>query len=255
MYQIMAILGIFAAGIYVCRICKKTGHDDNEAIIFLLTISVGALTGGSLLYLTVNIRNVIVILNNVSFTSFRVFFDVFRILFGGSVFYGGLLGGILTAIIFVYKQPHYRYLVNITAPAIPLFHFFGRLGCFLGGCCYGIECTFGFTAQHSLLEEANGVSRFPVQLLEALFNIILFFILDCFRRKNIFKQRLIFIYLLSYSAGRFLIEFLRGDAYRGFFLGLSTSQIISVLMFCSVAVFCACTCKHKDNGKKEKLKS
>ena len=232
-YQIMAILGIFAAGIYACRICKKTNHDDNEAIVFLLTISIGVLVGGSLLYLIVNIKDVILILNNVSINSFRDFFNVFRILFGGSVFYGGLLGGILTAVIFIHKKPHYRYLVDIAVPAIPLFHFFGRIGCFLGGCCYGIESACGFTMRHSLIAEANGVSRFPVQLLEALFNITLFVVLDYFRKKNMFGNKLIYVYLLSYSAGRFFIEYLRGDAHRGFLLIFSTSQIISMALFCA----------------------
>jgi phosphatidylglycerol:prolipoprotein diacylglycerol transferase len=132
------------------------------------------------------------------------------------------------------KRPQYRYLLDFVVPAIPLFHFFGRIGCFLAGCCFGIESSFGFTFNHSIVDEANGINRFPVQLLEAFINILLFFILDVFRRKKLFKQNIIYLYLLLYSFARFFIEFLRGDVYRGFFFVLSTSQIISILIFCFI---------------------
>jgi len=50
-------------------------------------------------------------------------------------------------------------------------------------------------------------------------------------KKGIQKGRLFYIYLLSYSVLRFINEFLRGDEIRGFVLGISTSQLISILIF------------------------
>ena len=231
----MMLAGIFAAGIYVTQICKKNGHDDNEGIIFLLIVSIGVVAGGHILYSIVNYQMLIKVIKNIAvINSFNNFLSAVYLIWGGSVFYGGLLGGILTAVIILKKRPQYRYLLDIVTPAIPLFHFFGRIGCFLAGCCFGIESSFGFTYDHSIIEEANGINRFPVQLLEALINIILFFILDIFRRKNFFKQNIIYLYLLFYSVARFFLEFLRGDEYRGFVFVLSTSQIISILIFCFV---------------------
>ena len=244
----MILAGIFAAGIYVTRICNKTGHDDNDGIIFLLLISIGVFAGGHLLYSIVNYRLLIKIIQNISLiNSLNTFLSAVALVWGGNIFYGGLLGGILTAIIIVKKKPCYRYLLDIVTPSVPLFHFFGRIGCFLGGCCFGIESSFGFTFRHAIIEEANGINRFPVQLLEALVNIVLFFILDAFRRKNIFKQNIIYLYLLFYSVARFCIEFLRGDEYRGFIVGLSTSQVISIVIFCVVVA------RHLFKGKKESL--
>jgi phosphatidylglycerol:prolipoprotein diacylglycerol transferase len=235
MYQIAMLAGIFAAGIYVCRLCTKNGYDDNDGIIFLLLTSTGVLAGGRILYSIINYKILIQVLKNISnINSFKNFLSAVYLIWGGNVFYGGLFGGTLAAVIIFKKRPQYRYLLDFVAPAIPLFHFFGRIGCFLAGCCFGVESSFGFTFHHSIVGEANGINRFPVQILEAFINLLLFFILDFFRRKNFFKQNIIYLYFLFYSIARFFIEFLRGDAYRGFFFILSTSQIISILIFCFV---------------------
>ena len=118
------------------------------------------------------------------------------------------------------------------AVLVPLFHAFGRVGCFLGGCCYGIESEFGFTTHtNTNIPSINGVNRFPVQLLESGCNLIIFFILLTLFRKRIMEKRLIWIYLLIYPVVRFCDEFLRGDVYRGFLLGLSTSQWVSIILF------------------------
>jgi phosphatidylglycerol:prolipoprotein diacylglycerol transferase len=235
MYQITMLVGIFAAGIYVCFLCNKNGYYDSDGINFLLLTSIGVFLGGRILYSIVNYRIFINVVNNISdINSFKKLLNAVYQIWGGNVFYGGLLGGILTAIVIFKKRPQYRYLMDYVTPAIPLFHFFGRIGCFLAGCCFGIQSSFGFTFRHSVVDEANGINRFPVQLFEAFFNLLLFFILDIFRRKNLFKQNLIYLYLLFYSIARFFIEFLRGDAYRGFIFNLSTSQIISILIFCFI---------------------
>ena len=235
LYQITMLLGIFSAGIYVCRLCTKNGYDDSDGINFLLLTAIGVLVGGHVLYSIINYQAFIQIIKNISkINSFDIFSEAIYLIWGGNVFYGGLLGGILAAIIIFKKKSQYKYLLDFVTPAIPLFHFFGRIGCFLAGCCFGIESSFGFTFSHSIAEEANGINRFPVQLLEAFFNLLLFFILDFLRRRNIFKQNLIYLYLLFYSVARFFIEFLRGDTYRGFFFIFSTSQIISILIFCFI---------------------
>jgi phosphatidylglycerol:prolipoprotein diacylglycerol transferase len=235
MYQIAMLTGIFSMGIYVCRLCTKNGYDDNDGIIFLLLTSTGIFLGGRILYSIVNYHTFVYVIKNVSkFSSLQNFLTAIYLLWGGNVFYGGLLGGIIIAAIILRKKPQYRYLLDFVTPGIPLFHFFGRIGCFLAGCCFGIESSFGVTFHHSIVDEANGINRFPVQLLEAIINLLLFFILDFLRRKDIFKQNLIYLYILFYSIARFFIEFLRGDMNRGFFFFLSTSQIISILFLCFI---------------------
>jgi phosphatidylglycerol:prolipoprotein diacylglycerol transferase len=233
LYQVMALCGVFAAGIYACYPCKKKGRDDNEAIQFLLFVSIGVLLGSHILYAVVNYHEAerfsFAVQNN---GTFKDYLDAFIALAGGSVFYGGLLGGLLAGFIYLSKKQDRTYLIDIVSPAIPLFHFFGRRGCFLGGCCFGIESKAGFVFRNSPIEEANGLLRFPVQLLEAAFNLMLFIALDTLRRKRPFEGKLLYLYLISYSLGRFFIEFLRGDSYRGIWVFLSTSQLISIALFC-----------------------
>lgn len=49
-YQIVAIIGILAAGLYACRMVKKKQGDDNEMILFLLCVAGGVFLGGHFLY-------------------------------------------------------------------------------------------------------------------------------------------------------------------------------------------------------------
>jgi len=228
----MLLCGIFSSGIYVSLSSIKQKYDYTDVIIFYLFLYIGAIIGSYLLYILINYKNLIILFNNID--KFNNILSVLRYIFGGSIFYGGLLGGIFTGYILIKKNIVYEKYVDIVAASIPLFHFFGRIGCFLGGCCFGISCKFGFLYTNNPIIEANGITRFPVPLLEAAFNIGLFFLLNHLLNKEKYKNRLLYIYLLIYAIGRFFIEFLRGDAYRGMLFIFSTSQIISILIIISV---------------------
>ena len=197
MYGLMACIGALAAGIVGCRLCRKRGLNDNDYIITLLIAAAG---------------------------------------FGGMVFYGGLIGGAVAGLITVkVKKYPAREFLDISAVIIPFFHAFARVGCFLGGCCYGIECEIGFAAHgNPLIQEINDVVRFPVQLLESGMNLVIFAVLLPLYRKSLsgkfLSGKLIFFYLIMYSAVRFSDEYLRGDSVRGFLFGLSTSQFISLIL-------------------------
>ena len=73
-----------------------------------------------------------------------------------------------------------------------------------------IHISFGFTYTHNLIEQANGVSRFPIQLVEAAFHLALFFLLWTLQKKGKFQGKRLVLYLLCYSVGRFVFEFGRG---------------------------------------------
>lgn len=252
-YFLMAVIGAFAAGIFACVIARKRGLDDNNVIVILLFSAIGVVLGGHILYGITNIKYWPMLFTSKSFSQFIV---RSQSVFGGSVFYGGLFGGVLTAFIYIKaKKLPVKVYSDLLAPAIPLFHSFARVGCFLGGCCYGVESKFGFTVTgNELVPELNGVSRFPVQLLEAILNLVLFFIIFGLYKKSIENKRLqgrvLFIYFLSYSVIRFCDEFLRGDDIRGFVFGLSTSQFISIILFIvSIVVLIYMHSKEKSQHK------
>jgi phosphatidylglycerol:prolipoprotein diacylglycerol transferase len=244
LYSLFALCGIFAAGVVACKKAKKAGFDDTGIINLLLIAGAGAFLGGHLLYGLTRFRLFPFFLEASDITG------VFRragILFGGQVFYGGLFGGIAAG--FVYGRRKFRNLMpavrDMVTPVIPLFHFFGRIGCFSAGCCYGIEHRPGVTFSRAIIPEANFVSRLPVQLIEACFNLVLFFVLSRIYGAVVSSEHLspersgqagparlrgkiLFLYLILYPAGRFILEFFRGDEYRGFWGPLSTSQWISL---------------------------
>jgi phosphatidylglycerol:prolipoprotein diacylglycerol transferase len=231
LYSIMLLCGIFTAGVYACRMAIKQKYDYSEIVIFMLLLSAGAIIASYLFYVLVNYKNLIFLINNLKqIDSFSKMLSALRYIFGGSIFYGGLLGGLLTGYILIKKNNKNKIFVDIVAVNIPLFHFFGRIGCFLGGCCFGIPSKLGFIYTNNPIVQANGITRFPVQLLEAVFNFFLFLLLNYFYKIGKYKDKLIYVYLLIYATGRFFIEFFRGDEYRGIWLFLSTSQIISILI-------------------------
>lgn len=233
-YMIISLLGYFISGCYACYKFKKRGYDENNMIIFYLVISIGVLLGGHTLYGLTNFRHFAMI----SFESLRQFVDSCVVIFGGAVFYGGLTGGMFAGLFYLKKKKYDMVLyTDVITPCIPLFHIFGRLGCFFSGCCYGIECNFGIVYHNSLISKANGVRRFPVQWLEIFLNVFLFFYLDHLDKQDRKKGKLLIYYLFIYAFARFFIEFLRGDEHRGFILLLSTSQIISVLILSALSVF------------------
>ncbi len=244
-YAILAIVGIFTACPFAISKYKKRGGSDISMIFVFLFAAVGVFLGMHLVFGITNIKWWGKLFEAVDFLDF---IKRFAAIFGGSVFYGGLLGGILAGWISIKVQKLPAALTaDCAAPAIALFHFYGRLGCFLGGCCYGIESEHGITFTDSLVESANGVPRVPVQLYEAVLELAIFLVLWRLLDKGAFKGRLLSMYLLAYSVGRFILEFWRGDEYRGFLFGLSTSQLISIPVFLLSALYFIFAPKSKED--------
>lgn len=238
MYSIMAAAGIIISGTVVCRLAKRRNILYTDIIIFLMISCIGVYLGGMLLYAITQWKLIFSLFKNFS----RIIEDgmlttFLGAIFGGSVFYGGLLGGIAAGLIYLKKtKKNIGEYADFAAMAAPLFHVFGRIGCFLGGCCYGIECDFGFVFTNSLAYGANGVRRFPIQLVEASFELLIFLLILFMFLRKIQMRRLFLWYLLIYPVGRFMFEFLRGDEYRGFVGALSTSQFISIFVFAAALI-------------------
>lgn len=234
-YMLTSLAGIFTACPLAISRYKKRGGNDISMIFVFLFGAIGCAVGMHLLYGITNIQHWSRLF---SAGSFQEFWDAAIFIFGGSVFYGGLIGGLFAGYLCMKHQKlDYGLTLDCAAPSIALFHAFGRIGCFLGGCCYGVEWEHGITFHNALVESANGVPRVPVQLFEAGLEFALFGLLSLMLAKGWLKNRLLSVYLLIYPVGRFALEFLRGDDYRGFLFGLSTSQLISIGVFAAAVVF------------------
>lgn len=154
----------------------------------------------------------------------------------GMVFYGGLFGAIGGVCLFcrIMKVP-VRSFLNPMSCTFPLMHAFGRIGCALGGCCYGIEyhgfLSLRYTAEHinpGVSDHIADFPRFPVQPMEAVLEFLICLLMVLLYLKTQDRFPLILIYLFVYGIVRFLDEFLRGDTIRGFWGPFSTSQWIAL---------------------------
>lgn len=246
-YIVLAVVGFVAGFLLGVARRKKYGYDIRELIAMLCASIVGIMIGGKLLFTITEIPALI----NHNF-SWEIIEK--RVLNGGFVFYGGLLGSLLCIYFLAkYMKADARKMLNFAVPCFTLFHAFGRVGCLLEGCCYGIESSFGFA---TLCGYGENISRFPVQLVEAIALLAITAILllvEYENFKNGKKYEILPVYLILYAPVRFVLEMVRGDLLRGvthvvvdynttdgnlnFAFDVSTSQIISILIIVGVALY------------------
>lgn len=170
---------------------------------------------------------------------------------GGLTYYGGLILALITAWFFAKRQKWPKLkLADIGAPVISLGLVFGRLGCFLAGCCFGkvTDMPWGIrfpqysdawkrhrelfydqlVAQHKEIGEWLSLPVHPTQLYELFGALIIFIYLWFTRKKVLYAGQKIATFLISYGILRFIIEIWRDDDRGGVLL--STSQWISIPM-------------------------
>ena len=159
----------------------------------------------------------------------------------GGVFYGGLLGAVVTGYFLMkrFNLPWWK-TADACAPGIALGNFFGRQGCFAAGCCWGKPTSLPWGVKFTELgHEITGVPTntylHPTQLYESFAMLLVFVFLLWLHKRRAFSGQVILAYALLYSVIRFAIEFVRDDP-RGDILGLttltglSTSQLISLVV-------------------------
>lgn len=234
MYGLCAAAGFLALLLCVALLARRRGLVPEEEVVVALVCAAGAAVGAVLLYGLTNLPvlvRVVAAYADGSYVSFWAFLaDVARC-FGGFVFYGGLIGAVVACCLYSRRRGcDVLGQLDLLAVAVPLFHVFGRIGCFMGGCCYGVEADWGPTFTSSPIPMANGVPRVPIQLFEAAGNLLVFAALLALFVKGAFRRRLIAVYGIAYGTLRFVDEFWRGDAYRGLWGPFSTSQWISLML-------------------------
>ena len=160
--------------------------------------------------------------------------EIFRIWNGGLVFYGGFILALITAVWFINKRNLNLWQVaDVIAPSIALGQFFGRIGCFSAGCCYGKTCHLPWAVVFNNPDSLapTGDPLHPTQLYHALGNLMIFTILWLFRKKARFDGQLFWMYVSIYGTVRATLEIYRDD-FRGvvFYNFFSISQVIGLLM-------------------------
>ena len=219
-YGLMMALGIVAAVVVTCFRAKKYYNIDPDLYFAGGLIGIiSGLVGAKLMYWIVEIKAII--------ENPKILLDIGS----GFVVYGGVLLGVLVPIIYLRKFKKTTALdkLDLAMPGISIGQFFGRIGCFLAGCCYGKPVPEG--AWYGIVfpegcDAPAGIALYPTQLLSALGNLLLAAFLIWYTHRERFRGEIVCLYMILYSIGRFLVEMLRNDP-RGEVGIFSTSQFIS----------------------------
>ncbi len=170
---------------------------------------------------------------------------------GGFAFYGGLVGAFAVGAWYTRKHKiPFLFLADVMIPSVAIGQFFGRLGCFCAGCCWGkpldtpaSDFLLGFVdftwpqslALRFMNPEAlapKGVHLVPTQLLMSFSNLLVFVILwFVVRPRRRFTGQVLAGYLILYPFFRSTWEFFRADP-RGHYFGetLTSAQLVSIPM-------------------------
>lgn len=196
-YGAMIALGVLSIIYLAGKIAKDIGLTSDNIIDLVVAAVVGGVIGSRIYYVLA--YNFDYYLQNP--------WQIFNIREGGLVFFGGLIGGALAVIGLIYykKWPIWE-IADLAGLFVPLGYFFGRIGCFLNGCCYGVatNCFLGVA-----FPSLDGQKYHPTMLYSAILGLGLFFFALWYRKKRRFAGESFLYYLIFYSIGRFFIEFLR----------------------------------------------
>ena len=222
-YGVMAAAG-FIAGVLIALKNRKFAGMSADQIYNMMLVAMLAGVGGARLFYVVQY-----------WEEFQGrFWEIFRVDHGGLVFYGGFICAMVALAIYCRRQKlDLLTVLSLLGPSLTLGHMFGRIGCFLNGCCFGhpTELPWGFTYPAGSDPDKcfHGMSLHPVQIYEAVGNLILFFILQYLLPKSRGGQ-IAGLYMVLYGLMRMIDEFFRGD-YEQHYLGLFTpAQLLCFLV-------------------------
>ncbi len=238
-YGIWLALGMLCALFVASRLAARDGLPRERIYDLGLWVLVGGLVGSKILMILVE-------------PGVQVFtLDFLR---SGGVYYGGLIGGFIAAVLVVrlYKLPFWK-VADALVPGLALGQAFGRQGCFAAGCCWGKETALPWGVHFTELgHEYTGVPLYgpdnsdlhlhPTQLYESFIMLAVFGLLFYLHRHKRFDGQVLVAYGIIYSIVRFSIEFIRDDPRGDLWgmttmTGLSTSQLASVLVASASIVF------------------
>jgi len=216
-YGLMIGIGVILAVLLADRRAKSRGMNRDLVYNIVILCLIAGFLGAKILYIAIDIQAIIA--------------DPKLLLSGGGfVVYGGIIGGVISALIYCrIRKVSFLAYFDLLIPSVALAQGFGRIGCFLAGCCYGRETDsiLGIVFHQSALAP-NNVKLIPTQLFSSAGDFLITWFLILFARQERQPGKVGALYLVLYGTGRFVIEFFRDD-YRGTIGGiLSTSQFISI---------------------------
>mgnify|MGYP001298230856 CR=1 FL=1 len=222
-YSLSYLFGLIFGWIYCQKFLIKEDFKKKLFEDYLSYLIFGLIIGGRIGY--VIFYNPSYYLNNP--------IEIIMIWNGGMSFHGGVIGVVLSTIIFCKKNnEEIFYFLDLVALSAPIGIFLGRISNFINSELYGRETDVFWSVKFISVDD---LYRHPSQIYEALFEgIILFIILNILYKSLENRTGLISaLFLILYSFFRFFIEYFREpDSHLGFiYFNLSLGQIACIITF------------------------
>jgi phosphatidylglycerol:prolipoprotein diacylglycerol transferase len=250
-YGVAIAVGFLVAIYLGARQARRVGEDDWAVQELCFWLLVSSMVGARLLFVITNIPEYVeacsegVATHSLARTAWACT-RALHVWEGGLVFYGGFLAAAGFAWWWARRRKmNFARIADVLAPSVAIGHFFGRLGCFAAGCCWGSPTTsfigVRFPSESMAFSQLVGAGQLsaaanltqplhPVQLYEAIGELALYFGLSWWSTRKRFDGQILVAWLAGYGCLRFLTEMFRGDTVRKFVLpGVSTSQFIALL--------------------------
>jgi phosphatidylglycerol---prolipoprotein diacylglyceryl transferase len=240
-YGVLIAVGFLLAIVMTTRQAQREGTDPERLLDLAFWLLVSGFAGARLLFVLTDLGYYVGECRGTGAvrTTLRVVWDCTRALQvweGGLVWYGGFLAALGVGMWVLHrKRMKLLRTADLIMPSVPLGHFFGRLGCFAAGCCYGkptggaLGVAFGpaSLAYHDLAELLPSgapatMTLHPTQLYEALGELLVCFWLMWLGRRRRFDGQVLLAYLFVYPLLRTAVEVFRGDAARRYVVVLPT---------------------------------
>jgi phosphatidylglycerol---prolipoprotein diacylglyceryl transferase len=164
-YGVFAVLGAVVAGLVCVLRARRSGFEVFDALAVSALAFAFGLVGSKVLFLVVSLPKIVA-------EGIGPF-----IAHGGLVWYGGVLGGMAAALVYLIRYDlDVLKFADCAAPALAVGHAFGRVGCFMAGCCWGRPTSLPWGARFPstpFFDGPVGVPLHPVQLYEAAAELLL----------------------------------------------------------------------------------
>jgi phosphatidylglycerol---prolipoprotein diacylglyceryl transferase len=202
-YGFFLAVAFLAAILVSGREARRLGLPVGRFYDLCFYIILAAIIGSRLLYVVVEYRQFLA--NPLK---------IFALWEGGLVFHGGLIAAVATAFFYMRRQGMpYGATFDALAVGMPLGQFFGRIGCFMAGCCFGgptdLPWAVTFTHPETLCPVRDPLH--PAQLYEAFLALGVFAVLLWLRKRKRFNGQLLLSYFCLAGLVRFSVEFFRAS--------------------------------------------
>ncbi len=157
--------------------------------------------------------------------------EIVMIQHGGLVSFGGILGACTALVVWArVKRQSLASLADALAAPFTLGHAFGRIGCFMNGCCYGLPCDLPWAVQQNSPPEIAGIPVHPTQIYEFIGLLDIFVALLVIERIRRYPGQVAWAYCILYSILRFVVEFFRGDVAHDILGRFTLAQVACAIM-------------------------